>query len=71
MSKIKDRLKEPSTHAGIASIVSGVALILHSPETVTVAAQIPQVAEKIASQDYLGAAMIVFGSLAVLFKENK
>lgn len=71
MSKVVERLKEPSTHAGLAAIISGVGLILHSPETAQVASQLPDVATKIVSQDYLGAAMLLFGSLAVIFREKK
>lgn len=71
MSKIVDRLKEPSTHAGLASIVAGFGLIFRSPETSDIAATIPTVAERLVSNDYLGAAMLLFGSIAVVVREKK
>lgn len=68
--KIKDRLKEPSTHAGLAAIVSGIGLMVASPETVAVAKVIPQVADNVTRQDWMGALMVLFGSLAVFLKEK-
>lgn len=68
--KIKDRLKEPSTHAGLAAIVSGIGLIVASPETVAAAKVIPQVADSVNRQDWMGVLMVLFGSLAVFLKEK-
>lgn len=70
MNKIKERLKEPSTHAGLAAIVGGVGLITHSDELQAVAGSIGPVAEKISHADYMGALLVAFGSLAVLLREK-
>ncbi len=71
MKSIKDRLKEPSTHAGLAAMVGGVGMILHSPETTQLAHALPSVAEKVASHDFLGAVIALFGAVAFLLPERK
>lgn len=71
MSKFLDRFKEPSSHAGLAAILGGLGMILKSPETVTVAEKLPSIAERLSTQDYVGAAAILFGLSAIWIKEKK
>lgn len=71
MSKFVNRIKEPSTHAGLAAIIGGLGMILHSPETTQVAQAVPDVAEKVIRQDFVGAAITLFGALAFLLPERK
>lgn len=71
MKYILERIKEPSTHAGLAAILAGIGLIAHSEQLSQVAQIVPSVAEKAIHQDYLGAAMVMFGTVAALLKEKK
>ena len=71
MSKVVERLKEPSTHAGIASVIAGIGQILHSPETTEIASAVPDIASRLASHDYVGVGMILFGLIAIFKKEKK
>lgn len=67
---LKKRLKEPSTHAGLAGIIGGIGLILGSSEAVAVAGKIPPMAERLSAGDWGGALMIGFGALAVFLQER-
>ena len=69
--KIKDRLKEPSSYAGLGLLVQGLLMLLGRPEVADAANVIPQVAEKVATNDYAGAALVALGGLAFIIKENK
>lgn len=64
------RLKEPSTYAGLASILGGVGMIASSP-WVTAAASVADAAAQGASagQGWLGIGLAVLGAAASLAKD--
>lgn len=64
------RLKEPSTYAGLASILGGVGMIASSP-WVTAAASVADAAAQGAStgQGWMGIGLSVLGAVATLAKD--
>lgn len=65
------RLKEPSTYAGIASVISGVGTILKDDNTTAIAGAIVEASPHIISGNWMGAGMIFFGLFAMFIKEKK
>ncbi|ALG75141.1 hypothetical protein [Azospirillum thiophilum] len=64
------RLKEPSTYAGLASILGGVSLIVSSPWVSAAASVADAAAQGAASgQGWLGIGLSVLGAVASLAKD--
>lgn len=64
------RLKEPSTYAGISSIILGVGMIADINEAPALATAVSQATPAIVSNDWFGALFIFLGGLATILKEK-
>mgnify|MGYP000980235341 CR=1 FL=1 len=68
---IANRLKEPSTYAGLAATVAGVGQIFGDVHTDAIAGAITQAAPSLIAGNWLGALMSLFGLAAIFMKEKK
>ncbi len=64
------RWKEPSTYAGLGLIVTGLGQVASINEAPVIADAITQAAPHIATSNWTGAAMALFGVLAVFLREK-
>lgn len=67
---LKKRLAEPSTYAGLAAVVAGAGQLAKVNEAPVVAEAIVAAAPHVAAGNWLNAAMVAFGALAVLLKDK-
>ena len=63
-------LKEPSTYAGFAAVIAGIGQIAQINEAPAIADAINNAAQPIINQDWIGAAMVFLGSIAIFLKEK-
>ncbi len=64
------RLREPSTYAGLAGVVSGLGVLFAAPELQTAAAVAEAAAHAAGSgQDLLGIGLTALGAAAVLLRD--
>lgn len=71
MEKLKQRLKEPSTYAGLGLLTLGLGQIFKLDHTEEVAGIMKSAGTSIATGDYTTAALVTFTGLAALFVKGK
>lgn len=67
---LKKRLNEPSTYAGLAAIAMGAGQLAKVNEAPVIAEAITQAGPQLAAGNWLNAAMVAFGALAVILKDK-
>lgn len=64
------RWKEPSTYAGVGLIVTGLGQVASINEAPAIAGAIEAAAPHIATSNWVGVAMALFGAFAVMLREK-
>jgi len=65
-----ERLKEPSSYAGLASIISGFGVLAKADEAPAIADAIVQSAPFFTTSNWFGGFMVLFGAAALIVKEK-
>lgn len=71
MSKIIEKLKEPSTFAGLAAVLMGFGQIFDVSEAPAIADSVNAAANDLAAGNWMSAGMVFLGGLAVILNEKK
>lgn len=66
-----NRIKEPSTWAGVSSILLGLGSIFNVHEAPLVADAVTSAAPSFISGNWMSGLLVLFGSAAVILKEKK
>ena len=71
MKWLMDRLREPSTWAGLSSLTLGVGAIAHVNEAPAIASAVQHSASSFTSGNWLGGAVALLGGIASIFVSEK
>ncbi|WP_422020197.1 hypothetical protein [Pyruvatibacter mobilis] len=70
MDKVFERLREPSTYAGLAAVTIGIGQIVDFDEAGQVASIVQGAGERAAVGDWIGAGVAALLGLAAIFKRE-